>query len=75
MPVQMTMARFEELVSEALDAVPPRFAEAMDNVVVLAEERNDEEPDILGLYRGIIQTRLRAAFRLVSLPVQLDREP
>ncbi len=52
----MTSARFEELVAEALDEIPPEFAAAMDNVVVLVEPRNDEEPDILGLYHGIALT-------------------
>jgi predicted Zn-dependent protease with MMP-like domain len=52
----MTRARFEELVSEALDQVPAQFAEAMDNVVVLVEEDNDESPGILGLYHGIALT-------------------
>ncbi|HEY3707804.1 MAG TPA: metallopeptidase family protein [Amycolatopsis sp.] len=56
MPVEMTRARFEELVSEALDQVPAQFAEAMDNVVVLVEEDNDESPGILGLYHGIALT-------------------
>ncbi|MEU4669898.1 metallopeptidase family protein [Amycolatopsis sp. NPDC023774] len=57
MPVEMTRARFEELVSEALDQVPPKFADAMDNVVVLVEEFNDESPTILGLYHGVALTR------------------
>jgi predicted Zn-dependent protease with MMP-like domain len=52
----MTRARFEELVSEALDQVPAQFAEAMDNVVVLVEEDNAESPGILGLYHGIALT-------------------
>ncbi|MFE0022113.1 metallopeptidase family protein [Amycolatopsis sp. NPDC059021] len=56
MPVEMTRHRFEELVSEALDEVPPEFAEAMDNVVVLVEEFNEEEPSILGLYHGVALT-------------------
>ena len=56
MPVEMTRARFEELVAEALDQVPAQFAEAMDNVVVLVEEDNDESPGILGLYHGIALT-------------------
>ena len=56
MPVEMPRHRFEELVSEALDEVPPKFARAMDNVVVLVEEFNDEAPDILGLYHGIALT-------------------
>jgi predicted Zn-dependent protease with MMP-like domain len=52
----MTQLRFEELVADALDLVPPQFAQAMDNVVVLVEDRNPEEPDILGLYHGIALT-------------------
>jgi predicted Zn-dependent protease with MMP-like domain len=56
MPVEMSLRRFEELVSDALDQVPPTFADAMDNVVVLVEEYNAEEPSILGLYHGIALT-------------------
>jgi predicted Zn-dependent protease with MMP-like domain len=56
MPVEMTRLRFEELVADALDAVPTRFAQAMDNVVVLVEEFNPEAPTILGLYHGIALT-------------------
>jgi predicted Zn-dependent protease with MMP-like domain len=57
MPVEMSRLRFEELVSDALDAVPPEFGEAMDNVVVLVEEYNEEEPTILGLYHGVALTQ------------------
>lgn len=56
MPVEMSAARFEELVADALDAVPTEFGEAMDNVVVLVEDHNQEAPDILGLYHGIALT-------------------
>jgi predicted Zn-dependent protease with MMP-like domain len=56
MPVDMSLRRFEELVSDALDQVPPTFADAMDNVVVLVEEYNAEEPSILGLYHGVALT-------------------
>jgi predicted Zn-dependent protease with MMP-like domain len=56
MPVEMTLSRFEELVSDALDQVPPQFAAAMDNVVVLVEEFNEEAPTILGLYHGVALT-------------------
>ncbi|NUT49569.1 MAG: metallopeptidase family protein [Saccharothrix sp.] len=57
MPVEMTRQRFEELVGEALDLIPPRFAAAMDNVVVLVEDRHPEVPSLLGLYHGIALTR------------------
>ena len=48
--------RFEELVAEALDLIPAELAAAMDNVVVLVERRNPDEPGLLGLYEGIALT-------------------
>jgi predicted Zn-dependent protease with MMP-like domain len=56
MPVEMTRQRFEELVGEALDLIPPEFAAAMNNVVVLVEDRNEQVPTLLGLYHGIALT-------------------
>ncbi|QQQ76576.1 metallopeptidase family protein [Saccharothrix sp. 6-C] len=57
MPVEMTRQRFEELVGEALDLIPPDFAAAMNNVVVLVEDRSPDVPSLLGLYHGIALTR------------------
>lgn len=52
----MGAERFEELVGDALDLIPPELARAIDNVVILVEDRNTEEPDLLGLYEGIALT-------------------
>ena len=52
----MDPGRFEDLVSDALDLIPAQLAAAIDNVVVLIEDRNPEEPDLLGLYEGIALT-------------------
>jgi predicted Zn-dependent protease with MMP-like domain len=52
----MSPARFDELVSEALDAIPPALTAAMDNVVVLVEEANPDDPHLLGLYEGVALT-------------------
>jgi predicted Zn-dependent protease with MMP-like domain len=52
----MTRRRFEELVSDALDTIPPELAAAMDNVVVLVADRHDIEPELLGLYEGVALT-------------------
>lgn len=52
----MDAERFDELVAEALDLIPPELAAAMDNVVVLVERRNPDEPGLLGLYEGIALT-------------------
>jgi predicted Zn-dependent protease with MMP-like domain len=50
------LAAFEALVADALDAVPAELMALLDNVVVLVEDRNDEEPDLLGLYEGYALT-------------------
>ena len=52
-PVEMDRERFEELVGEALDEVPPELLDLMDNVVVLVEDDPDgDDADLLGLYEG-----------------------
>jgi predicted Zn-dependent protease with MMP-like domain len=49
----MSRERFEELVSEALDLIPPDLADLMSNVVVLVEDEAPEsDPTLLGLYEG-----------------------
>ncbi|MFD3747055.1 metallopeptidase family protein [Nocardia sp. NPDC058633] len=63
----MPQRRFEELVSDALDRIPAELANAIDNVVVLVEARNDEEPSLLGLYHGIALTE-RDSYYAGSLP-------
>ena len=62
MPVRMSPQRFDELVADALDLIPPELATAIDNVVVLVEDRNAEEPDILGLYQGIALTERDSSY-------------
>jgi predicted Zn-dependent protease with MMP-like domain len=47
---------FEELVADALDALPPQLAARFSNVVVVVEDENDAEPDLLGLYEGVALT-------------------
>ena len=58
----MTRRRFEELVSDALDTIPPELAAAMDNVVVLVADRDDAEPDLLGLYEGVALTERTSSY-------------
>ncbi|WP_405487590.1 metallopeptidase family protein [Nocardia sp. NBC_00511] len=56
MAVSMSDDRFEELVGDALDLIPPELSQAIENVVVLIEARNAEDPQLLGLYHGIALT-------------------
>ena len=48
--------RFERLVAEALDELPDELLPVLDNVVVRVEERNADEPELLGLYEGTPHT-------------------
>jgi predicted Zn-dependent protease with MMP-like domain len=75
--VAVDRQRFEELVSEALEGLPPRFAERLSNIDV--EVRDWPTPEemraarvqpgrlLLGLYRGTPQTR-RGHWYSMALP-------
>jgi predicted Zn-dependent protease with MMP-like domain len=55
--------RFEEIVVEAMDALPSWVQERLDNVDVLVEERSPEgQPALLGLYEGIPLTHRGAGY-------------
>jgi len=58
----MSRERFEELVSDALDLIPAELAAAIDNVVVLVEDRHPEDSDLLGLYEGIALTERDSSY-------------
>ena len=59
----MTRDHFKELVAEAIDSIPRRFAQAIDNVAIVIEDRPSADlleememgPDdvLLGLYQGV----------------------
>lgn len=44
---------FDEHVRAALDGLPPKFAAALENVAVVVEDENPEEPDLFGWYDGL----------------------
>jgi predicted Zn-dependent protease with MMP-like domain len=52
MPIDVTPARFEELVADALDAIPEELAARMDNVAVFIADRSRQR-GLLGLYQGV----------------------
>ncbi len=55
--VEMTSERFEELVADALDRIPPALMSMMDNVVILVEDApEDGDQNLLGLYEGYALT-------------------
>jgi predicted Zn-dependent protease with MMP-like domain len=48
--------RFSELVGQALDELPDALWDGLDNVAVVVEDVNADDPDVLGLYQGIPRT-------------------
>jgi predicted Zn-dependent protease with MMP-like domain len=43
---------FDEHVRRALDSLPPEIARGLENVAVVIEDENADDPDLLGLYEG-----------------------
>ena len=43
---------FEEHVRRALDTLPPAVARALENVVVVVEEADLDEPELFGLWQS-----------------------
>jgi predicted Zn-dependent protease with MMP-like domain len=44
---------FDDHVRAALDELPPHLAAALENVAVVVEDENPDDPDLLGLYHGV----------------------
>ena len=44
---------FDDHVRAALDELPPHIATALQNVAVVVEDENPDDPDLLGLYHGV----------------------
>ena len=73
----MTAAEFERVVDRALAGLPGELREAMDNVAVLVDDEDDEDPDLYGLYRGTPLTERSNEGYAGSLPdtVTIYRRP
>ena len=44
---------FDEHVRRALDSLPPDLARGLENVAVVVEDENPDDPDLFGLYEGV----------------------
>jgi len=65
--VDVASHRFEELVADALDAIPDDLARLMDNVVVVVAEQS-LSGDLLGLYEGTPLTERASGYGEFALP-------
>ena len=71
----MSPQEFEELVADALDALPPEIAARFANVVVVVEDEHPDEPDLLGLYEGIPLTEREVYSGVLPDRISLYRIP
>src|SRR5712691_8919362 len=44
---------FEDHVRAALDSLPPALAGALNNLALVVEDENAEDPELFGLYEGV----------------------
>jgi predicted Zn-dependent protease with MMP-like domain len=59
---------FEDHVRRALDSLPPELARGLENVAVVVEDENPEEPALLGLFDE--QPYMPAKISVYRLPLE-----
>jgi predicted Zn-dependent protease with MMP-like domain len=59
---------FEEHVRRALDTLPPELARGLENVAVVIEDENADDPDLLGLFEQ--EEWLPAKVTIYRLPLE-----
>ena len=62
------MASFDEHVRRALDSLPPRIAAHLENVAVVVEDENPDDPDLLGLFE--VDEFMPAQIAIYRLPLE-----
>ena len=66
---------FDDHVRAALDELPPHIAAALENVAVVVEDENPEDPDLLGLYHGVPLPERGDMAGALPDKISLDRLP
>lgn len=82
---ELTLAEFERVAGEALDSLPARFADLVENVVIAVEEEPSPsdlgvvdlrgQTELLGIYRGVARTARGIAAPLLPDQIALFRGP
>jgi predicted Zn-dependent protease with MMP-like domain len=67
------LSAFEQLVADAIDRLPPEFADVIDHVPVVVSDRG-AEIHAYGEYYGATVARDRAAHRIVIFQDTLERD-
>ncbi len=84
----LTPAEFERVVEQALESLPKRFADLVENVVVAVEEEptaddltsidgdaDDDDTELLGIYRGVALTERTHDMPLLPDEIAVFRGP
>jgi predicted Zn-dependent protease with MMP-like domain len=64
------MAEFAQHVRAALDSLPPELAAKLENVAVVIEDQNAEEPDLFGLFQE--EPYMPAKISIYRVPLEAD---
>jgi predicted Zn-dependent protease with MMP-like domain len=59
---------FDEHVRRALDSLPEELARGLDNVAVIVEDENPEDPDLFGLFEE--EPYMPAKITIYRLPLE-----
>ena len=71
---------FDDHVRRALDSLPPDLARGLENVAVVVEDENPDDPDLLGLFEELPYMPAKVTIYRLPLvesfpePEELERE-
>jgi predicted Zn-dependent protease with MMP-like domain len=80
----LTRDEFEQIISEALESLPTRFANLVENVVISAEDEPTEDElegdadgnsELFGVYRGVALTERAYGMTLLPDEIAVFRGP
>jgi predicted Zn-dependent protease with MMP-like domain len=82
----LSRADFERVVDEALESLPKRFSDLVENVVISVEEEptagdlesmegDEEDTELLGIYRGVALTQRTHDMPLLPDEIAVFRGP
>jgi len=82
---QLTRTEFEDVVGEAIESLPKRFADLVENVIITVEEEptaddlesmeDDPDAELLGIYRGVALTERSHDMPLMPDEIAVFRGP
>ena len=55
--ISVSDERFDELIDKGIDLIPESLLRNMNNVALVVEPWNRDNPNTLGLYEGVALTR------------------